>query len=69
MLNPRSLLLATVFCGGADPGPALANDNSSPTRIPEFLASNGADLQDDDGDHPDWIELEVIGQPLRARRV
>ena len=32
--------------------------------ISEFMASNSAGLQDEDGDHPDWIEIYNPCQPL-----
>ena len=59
-LHRWHFFLAAVVCGGADPGRVAASDAASPTRISEFLASNGAGLQDEDGDRPDWIELENV---------
>ena len=46
------------------PGPASLAAN---VMIQEFMATNSASLQDEDGDYPDWIEISNGGpfpQPL-----
>ncbi len=71
MLSPRAkvgfwLVIGAILLSGAgrifaDPTRAITRGSlpagASPVIITEFMASNASGLTDEDGDHPDWIEL------------
>jgi hypothetical protein len=49
-----------IFFAGAGLTASATNAPGSPVVISEFMASNSTTLADEDGDHPDWIELRNL---------
>src|SRR5438270_12104437 len=54
MVRPRLLTLLLIAIGAASA--CFTSAHAQPV-VSEFMASNSATLADEDGDHPDWIEI------------
>lgn len=54
---------SSAFGDLGNPGAYVPPDPAgSPLRVNEIMASNASTLADEDGDHPDWIELVNTGR-------
>ncbi len=58
----RLIFTLAILVGGLPGAPNAGAQSSTPLYLNEIMASNGATIQDEDGDNPDWIEIYYDGE-------
>ena len=61
----RLIFTLAILVGGLPGAPNAGAQSSTPLYLNEIMASNGATIQDEDRENPEWIEIYYDGgEPL-----